>query len=112
VQLNTAVLAQGVGKLERVELDIGVAVGEPLYQRLDGIFCARLRVLDLVADVEDQAPVFAREVLVCSLDCELLAHAPTCVSYTPTHSRYHFLTRSSLTHDVVERILLRSEHAA
>jgi hypothetical protein len=48
-------------------------VGEPLNNGLHCVFGTCLGALDLVAHVEDQAPVLAREVLVGRLDCGVLA---------------------------------------
>lgn len=49
VHFDTAVLAEGVGELERVELDVGIAVREPLDHGRDGLLRACVGRADFVA---------------------------------------------------------------
>ena len=69
VQLRTAVLAQRIGELERVELDVRVAVGQAFDQGGYGLSWAGGRCAYAVADVEDERPVFVYEVVGGCLDC-------------------------------------------
>ena len=85
VDLDTAVLCQRLRQRERVQLDVGEAVCEPLEDSGDDVACpehggsASARrsvalslpclplVVDLVAHVHDELPVLAGEVLVGGL---------------------------------------------
>lgn len=72
VECNSAVLRQRVGEFEGIELDVGVTVGESLYDGGYGLRRTRIVGGDAIAYIEDEFPVFAREILVGGLDDYLL----------------------------------------
>lgn len=53
--------------LKSVELDIGIAVGKPLYQTLDNLLGTVAVRRDLVAHLEDGTPVLRGQILVRGL---------------------------------------------
>ena len=69
MQLRAAVLAQRIGELERVELDVRVAVGETLDEGRYSLGWAGGRGAYAVAYVEDKRPVFIYKVVGGCLDC-------------------------------------------
>lgn len=69
VQLRAAVLAQRIGELERVELDVRVAVGETFDEGRYSLGWAGGRGAYAVAYVEDERPVFVYKVVGGCLDC-------------------------------------------
>ena len=80
VQLRTAVLAQRIGELERVELDVRVAVRQAFDEGGYGLGWAGGRGAYAVAYVEDERPVFVYKVVGGCLDCRwgALASVSSC----------------------------------
>jgi hypothetical protein len=72
VHLEPAVLAEGVGEFQRVQLHICVAVRQPLDHGGHGLLCACLCRADLVAYVEYVLPILACQVFVGGLDHDIV----------------------------------------
>jgi hypothetical protein len=66
---TTTVLRQGIGELERVQLDVGIAVGEALDQGSRDRLRACRRGGHAIAHIQDEGPVLRGQILVGCLGC-------------------------------------------
>lgn len=65
--------------LKCIQLDVGVAMGKPLDQGLDGGLGTVAVTGHAVANLHDGGPVLRGEILVCGLGCFQIPSAPSCL---------------------------------